>query len=688
MFPSVVVLLACSGGMTKGTLVDGTPDGQDQTPGAGPGPSELLFTDPAAGSYLTTGPQVVKGIGRHMTEVTVNGAPARLHDGMFEIDHDLALGLNTFSAVATDDDGAAYADMSSVLAGEFQEASGVVGDAVQVHISAAALNGLSGLVGGLLDPATLDAQLQALNPVLDTPDAEVNLGSLRFDPPVVEIVPRNGVLDTTIHLPNFDLPIDARIRDALPFGIDLELGVDIECDDVELNVPIELGTKPDGSLSVHVGRMSAHLSSFDLDTGILELIDWLFLDDDDLAVFIEAALSGLGPTVDDMVQDVVSGLDLNLELDLMGKTATVAPRFDDVRVTPAGLSMSVGVAIDVQGATGSGPGHLHLAPPPANPGPDVRVQVADDFMNRFLYELWAGGALDMEMPLGAEDAAVLLLFGGSGSGNLSLKAGLPPVWLERGGESRLQLGEIALTVETPGGRYGEVVELVMSLDAKADFNVSADAAGVVLSGAEVHMRPAGASIGNAALAEALPGLETAMGVGIGVINESLTFPLTDVLPAGVALPPLVLTRDPSALGSVIDLTPADLEALIPLLTGVAPPPPPPPNDVPVPASATVLDQDTELTTDNDVAWICERDDVETTGNTGTWYVSANASLRVMGTGHVIYATDNADIRLDTPGNTVYFDPGANIDDNDGTNVLIEVDPLNLELSAAPYPGCN
>jgi hypothetical protein len=686
MYPSILVLLACSSSLTPGAPTEG-----DAPLGAGPGPAELTFTDPTAGSYVSVGQQPVLGIARHLSEVTVNDHSAVLQNGMFLLDLPTVLGLNTFAATGVAEaDGALFADTASVLAGDFKEAEGVIADAVQLHVSASALAGLGPMLGDLFDPDTINTELQAMNPVVDTPEAEMTLGLLTFDPPVITLVPRAGVLEAQILLPNFNLPIDTRIRDALPFGIDLEIGVDIECDQVLLLVPIRLGTTPNGELDVHVGTMSAELSEFDLDTGILELIDWMFVDDDDLADSIEDMLAQMGPSVDDMVQDLVGGLDLELELELMEKVATLKPRFDEARVTPDGVVMSLGLAIDVDGAVADGPGHLTLPPPPPTQGTDVHVQVADDFMNRFLYELWAGGALDLNDPLGPEDAAILLLFGGSGSGNLSMKSALPPVWLERDGESRLQLGEIALTVETPGGQYGEVVEVLMALDARAEFQVGGDTAGVVLTDGQVKMRLAGASVGNAVLAEKLPGLETAFGIGIGVINEQLTFPLTDVLPEGALLPPIVLNRDPSTLGSVIDLTADDLTALLPLLTGEVPPPPPPPlppNDVPVPANATVLDQDEARTADNEVGWICEQDDLETSGNGGTWYVSEDASLVITGTGHVVYAADNADIRLDSPGNTVYADPGANVDDNDGTNTVIELDPLTLDLTTAPTPGC-
>lgn len=685
MFPSLLVLIACA--PSFGPEAQQATD--DTIPTAGPGPTELQFTDPMAGAYLRTGPQQIMGIGRHLTEVLVDGQAARLSDGMFLVDRDVRLGLNTFSATGTDKAGAVYHDTASVLAGEFKAPEGVIGDALQVHVSTASLSGLGSVFGSLLDPATLGAELQAQNPLVDTREAELNLGVLSFGTPVIELVPRTGVLDLTIVLPDFVLPLEATIRDALPFGIDLEIGVDLASEEVRLTVPLRLGTD-NGKLDVQVGQLSAELTEFNLDTGILEIIDWMFVDDDDLAVAIESALGGMGPQINTMVQGLLGGLDLEIETELMEQQVSLSPRFDQVDVTPSGLSLALGVALDVAGAEGSGPGHLTLAPPPPMMGQDVRVQIADDFLNRALYELWAGGALDIDLPLGAEEAAILLLFGGAGTGHLRMSSALPPVWVEENGVGRLQLGEIALTVETPGGQYGDLLEIVMALDAKADFAVSAEAAGVVLTDGRVVMRLAGDSVDNAALAEKLPGIATAFGVGIGFVNEMLTFPLTDVLPAGTVLPPITLVRDPSTRGSVVDLSAEDLSALLPLLTGETPPPPPPPlppNAVPVPATAEVLDQDEDRTTDGDVAWVCERDDITTVGNGGTWYLAPDSSLVIAGTGHTVYASDGAEVILEMPGNTVFHDPAANVDDRDGTNTVLVVDPLSLDLAAAPVPGC-
>ncbi len=109
--------------------------------------------------------------------------------------------------------------------------------------------------------------------------------------------------------------------------------------------------------------------------------------------------------------------------------------------------------------------------------------------------------------------------------------------------------------------------------------------------------------------------------------------------------------------------------------------------VTVPGTAEVHDDDLVVADDNHEGWACSRDEVEVDGNTGTWYIDDRGELVVRGTGHVIDAVDNAEVTLEAPGNTVYADPGADIQDDDGTNTVIVIDPLEFDLTVAPQPGC-
>jgi hypothetical protein len=680
MITPILWLLACGGGNKAADLGD-VP--ADDTLSSETGPSytiddaELAFTEPGPAGFTGHGSAVsVGGVAKAMSAVTVNGVAAELDGASFSAPLDLLPGIHLVQVESTDLDGGAHSQRGSILAGDYGEPSGPSYDAVQMHLSASSIRSLGPLLEGFLTPDMLNPTIQGLNPVVDSPDAVVNLGDLRFDQAVVSLEPTDMGLLLSMELPNFVLPIDATIPDVF-LGIDLDVGADVEAD-VWIDALVDVDTDGRGNLVVTVTHVEAELGDFDLDTGLLELIDWLFVDDDDLAVFIENQLESFGPAIGSAINGMIGGLDLATEMELMGTMVSIEPAFDHASVTSQGMALGLAVQVEADGEAPQAPGYLAFSPPPAAQGPQLHGQISDDFINRALFEVWAAGMLNLEMPLGeGPEGALLLIFGGGDEGALSLDAKLPPVWVERNGQARIQMGEVYLTVDTPGGSYGEQVELLMNLDAAAEIAFDGTAAGITLSDAQVDLVAVGSSANNDDLD--VEAISAAFGIGVSIINGLLSFPLDGLVPPG-ALPPIDFARDPSGLGTSLDL---DLGAVdVGALLGIVPPPP---NLLPVPGSATVYDLDGDIADDLVEGWVCGGRTVTATGTGGTWYVAGD--LVVSGTGHVVYAVDDAQVVLDGPGNTVFFDPSADVDDNDGTNTVTEIDPLELELSGAPVPGC-
>jgi len=680
---SILWLLVACGGGDKGAATGPVGDDGSLTTTSSETPAEaeaeLVFTDPGPAGYTSDGAGSVGGTAVRMTEVTVNGAPAQVADGGFTADVDLLPGIHGIEVEGIDDEGATHVHQGAILAGTFADPTGPSYDAVQVHLGPDALSEVGPLVSAFVTPDLLNPTIQGLNPVVDSSDAVVYLGDVYFDEAIADAVPTDQGLLLTLELPGFVLPIDATVIDALPFGVDLDIGVDVEAD-LYLDLLVDLDTDGRGNLLVTVKQVQADLGEFDLDTGLLELIDWLFLDDDDLALFLEAQLEQLGPQLGGAIEGALANLDLAMETELLGSQLSLEPAFDAAGVDADGVFMSIAIALEVDAPAPDAPGHLAFAPPPAAIGDDVHLKISDDFMNRALFELWAGGALDLELDLSEGAAsALLLLFGGGDEGSLSLDPKLPPVWVERDGQARMQLGEVYLTVETPGGDLGERVELLLNLDAAAEVSFDGTAAGVVLSDAKVDMVAVGDSAGNEDLD--VEALEGAFGVGISIINGMLSFPLDGLVPAGT-LPELGFERDASGLGTQLELSLADVDVYA--LLGM---PAPPDHEIAVPASATVHEVDTEVTTDLVEGWVCDGAEVTVSGLDGVWYVDAGAELVITGTGHTVYAVADGQVTLDAPSNTVQADPGADVDDNDGTNVITTVDPTTFDLTSAPKPGC-
>jgi hypothetical protein len=665
-------------------------------------PPSLALETPEAAAFLGDGPTSVAGEAVKMDQVTVNGLPAALAAGRFTADLDLPVGVTTLEVEGIDASGGVHTSGWSVLAGSFAEPEGQVAGALRLQIGAETFAALGPLLGGMLDPAALTAQVTSLNPVLDTPEARLDLTGVSFEPATIAITPAAGELRVEVSIPSFVLGLDATVYDALPFGIDLELAPELRADEVSIRTTIALRPDGAGAVDATVGPIEAELIGFDLDTGILELVDWLFLDDQDLADTVEAQLAGLGAQLEPSLDQALGALALDLQAELLGAELSVASSVDDVVVDPLGLVLDLAMTLDVSAPTPDVPGHLTFPAPPLPSSDAVAVQVSDAFMNRALFELWAGGALDMELPLDGEAAAILFLFGGKDTGTLSLRAGLPPVWIGRDGAARLQMGELALTVDTPGGEYGERVELVVAIDAAAVIEVTPEAAGVVLSAAGVKMRAVGASAEDPALREALPGIAAAFGLGIGAINEQLSFPVADLFGPDASLPPLVFERDPSDLGTLVELPIEDLLVLLGLgspstttgsgtttggtgttttgtTTGGL--------SVAVPGSAVVTSGDNDIAANGAVGWICAGDDIVALGDGGVWYVDDNGEVSIEGTGHTVYVVGGGAVVLESPGNTVHADADADVEDNDGTNVVTVYDPLTFDLSGAPSPGC-
>lgn len=675
----LLALVACGGGKGSATIGPVGSDGTTTTP-----PveytieqAELAFTDPGPAGFTGHGSAVaLGGVAKAMQQVTVAGVPATLDGAGFTADLDLLPGIHVIEVEATDVEGGAHSDRGAILAGDFAAPDGPNYDAIQMHMSEASIRALGTVLEGFITPDVLDPTIQGLNPVVDSPDAIVTLGNLTFDTAEVDLSPTAQGLRLEMLLPGFVLPIHATVPDVF-LGIDVNVSADLRAD-LWISALVDVTTDGRGHLVVNVSDVEADLGDFDLDTGLLELIDWIFIDDADLAAYLETQFTAFGPALANGINGMLGGLDLTTEMDLMGTMVRLQPAFDRAIVDTDGMYLSMAFDVSVDEVLTHAPGHLHFDAPAPQLGQKLHAQISDDFLNRTLHEVWAGGMLDLEMPIGdGPEATLLLLFGGRDEGALVLDARLPPVFVDRNGEGRLQMGELYLTIETPGGSYGEKVELLLTLDARADLAFDGDTASVALSDAQVDLVAVGDSADNPDLDTET--LSAAFGAAVGIINGLLSFPLDGMVKPGT-LPSAEFSRDPSGRGTAVDLDlgQIDLEGLLGFV-------PTPPNDVPVDAAAKVYSVDIEVSDVSAMGWVCPTTTVTASGNWGTWWVEGG--VIASGNGHVLYAVDGSHVVLETPGHTVFADPGASVDDRDGTNTVTFLDPLELDLSTAPSPGC-
>lgn len=539
--------------------------GGAEGPAGDPLPPGLVPEHPAPATFVSAGDAELDGLARGLVRVTLDGAPLTVSDGRYRGDIVLDRGVRTFDLLGAEADGAEHRLVYSVIAGDTSPTEGPARGAIALHAGGPAIEGLAPMLESLLDPTVLLGAGSGA-PIVDDGQYTVWIDGITVGGFGLRAIPTDGSLLLGIELQG--LVVDLSVEASVLF-IPIELDAHLIVDDAELLTELVLGTDGQGGLTVDVQRPQLAFGSVEVDVeDIADFIEDLFLSDADAQQMLEDELDGLTDQIPALVDDLVAQLDglTSIETDLLGTSVALQPSVAAAGVTEDGVDVVLDLQLTVgDGAVGP---YLSSAPPPQPAGDGLTVLLSDDLVNRALTDLWAGGALDIELPIeaGSVESAILLLFGGAGgAGALNIEAGLPPVLVERDGQSRVQVGEWVLSVDVPGGKYGDHLELGLAADLAATFVFDGTSVGVALSDAELVLVPRGDA--DPELVAQLPNITAGMGAGISLLNGMLSFPLDGLLGgastptttgasdsplAGLVLPPMAFDRDGSHLATRID----------------------------------------------------------------------------------------------------------------------------------------
>ena len=519
---------------------------------------EVMF--PTPGARVPSGLQTVQGTASSIEDITVNGTPASLAGGIWLSEVGLTPGINTLDLSATGWDETTHQQRFSVLAGEFAPASVAGQRALAIHVDADGFTELVPLAASLLDPQTLLGDVGGGQPIYQDQDFSVYLAGI--DIPVLDlsITPRQGHLDVRLDMPGMNIPLD--VETEIIFGIDISLNANLRMDHAAITGDLYLAEDGRGGLDLSFDGVDLQVVGVEIDIdGVADFLEDLFLTDEAAGALLADNIDPLVDAIPGLLEDALGDLgDLSFELDLLEIPLVLDIAFSQVQVNPGGLSlgMDLGVAVDGVQPVDS----LIVGVPETGSG--LAIQLSDDALNHALETLWAAGGLDLTLPLepGTLDSMLLAVFGGDPAtgGSLTHPAGLPPVGVGRGGGRRMQLGETLLSVDTPGGLYGDQVQVIMAADMALGIAITDVEVGAQLSDATVKLVP----IGDAAeaLAPEIEELEQTIGAGIGMLNGLLSFPLGDPeaeteegggLLGGLELPAFSLERDPTDRATLIAL---------------------------------------------------------------------------------------------------------------------------------------
>ena len=223
----------------------------------------------------------------------------------------------------------------------------------------------------------------------------------------------------------------------------------------------------DGRLNVDIVDPSIRFLGFYFDVELLPgEIENDVLGDVVRAQLEEMLLEKIEESIPALLEDTLAGLDLSHSMELLDQEVELQAEFGHASVDPQGIAVKMDVQMGIPSAgdryyqgflTTSG-----VKAPTLDRVAGLSAAMSDDLINRLLFEAWRGSMMDMTLSTEDESlpAGSLHHFQAE-TGTVSLYSHLPPVLVEKDGQTQLQLGEVDVVVSTPGGGLGAYVDVDM-----------------------------------------------------------------------------------------------------------------------------------------------------------------------------------------------------------------------------------
>jgi hypothetical protein len=451
------------------------------------GDPALTLDTPERAAWLDVGEVEADGTWTALSGLTVNGASATASgalsgtwQGQIEVDR----GISIVEASGTDGRGDVMFVKNHVIAGEFVSPNAAVSDAATVRINENGIDLLLEAAAARFDEQTVEDTLVAANPVYSGEFLEIAgedifaidlfVNDVTFSGLDLSAEPTTGQLDFTGSLYNLDVGTELTIEILGSDFLD-PIVIDVYADRIDLTGGLVIGAH-DGDLTVDLVGTEVAIEGFFFDTDLIPSSIEGTLLSQAVEGMIEDRIGGLlEEQVAGLVQEQLSSLDLSFTSEVLDHEVVVEADFADASVDPAGVSITMDIDVDVAGDT-EHPYRGYLTAPGRAPTPDASADVSlsiwDDLLNKMLFESWKGGMLNLT--LSTEDDSldpVALLPLHAEEGTISVDAWLPPVVVQSGTALQAQLGEVHVTVDTPGGELGE--HLVASVAAYVDVDLVA-----------------------------------------------------------------------------------------------------------------------------------------------------------------------------------------------------------------------
>lgn len=450
-----------------------------------PPEGSLALLAPAPGAWAPEGAATASGEAHDVVSVSVNGLPAALgDDGSFSTSVPLVRGINVVEATAVDGRGDTLFARHGVLAGSFGDPDSVVRDALRVRVNRGGLDKLCTLAEDMVTVEVVNGALGSMNPVLEDSYLGVDLTAdvdwVSFGRPELRIEPSPAVVRLTAALPDLAVGIGVFADAGIVGTADFDLGMTASEVVVDAELIVAAG---DGALGVTLSDATVEMRDFAYTIeGVPEWItDYAFVDTirDTVQDMLREQIVAMVPP---LVDETLAGLDPSFSMDLLGRTVALAFSFADAGSDDDGLVLDLDLDVDFPDSGDHTWEGFLLAPfgePTLDTNADLAAAMSDDLLNLVVFEAWRSGILDVRMSTddGSLDPLLLSEFKAE-SGTITTFATLPPAVVERDGALVVQVGEVLVTVDTPGGELGE--HLVVAVHGEVPLGLAIEGGALTL----------------------------------------------------------------------------------------------------------------------------------------------------------------------------------------------------------------
>ena len=184
-----------------------------------------------------------------------------------------------------------------------------------------------------------------------------------------------------------------------------------------------------------------------------------------------------------MIEDALAGIEISEEIDILGALIEIAALPQQIDIDDDGMT----IALETAAATTPAPGapttlgsweRPDSTLPSYGATPDFAISISDNFTNQLMHSVWQAGVIDCsmdssELGLDLSDIGEFLPLTTISFETTPL---LPPVvGPGSGGLLELALGDMLVNVYgDPGGNYGLMMQLAVTLWADADLDIDGD----------------------------------------------------------------------------------------------------------------------------------------------------------------------------------------------------------------------